>query len=85
MIAVADSGIGMAEDDIKKLFQPFHQIDSGLARRHEGTGLGLSICSRLTKLMNGAIEVQSQPDKGSTFIVRIPFEQPQTVEHQMSA
>ncbi len=85
MIAVADSGIGMAEDDIKKLFQPFHQIDSGLARRHEGTGLGLSICSRLVSLMHGTIEVQSQPDKGSTFIVRIPFNQPQAIARQASA
>jgi len=73
LLAVADSGIGMQPDEIPKLFQPFHQIDSGLTRKHEGTGLGLSICKKLIVLMGGTIEVESQWGRGSTFTVRIPI------------
>ncbi len=73
LIAVADTGIGMQPDEIPKLFQPFHQIDSGLTRKHEGTGLGLSICKKLIVLMGGTIEVESQWGHGSTFTLRIPI------------
>jgi signal transduction histidine kinase len=68
---VADTGIGM-QPKIPKLFQPFHQIDSGLTRKHEGTGLGLSICKKLIDLMGGRIDVESQWGHGSTFTLRIP-------------
>ncbi|PKL47615.1 MAG: hypothetical protein CVV42_12550 [Candidatus Riflebacteria bacterium HGW-Riflebacteria-2] len=72
LVEVSDSGIGMEESALKKIFEPFHQIDSGLARKHEGTGLGLSICSRLLAMMGGSIDVTSQPGHGSTFYVSIP-------------
>ena len=71
-IAVSDTGIGIRPDDLKGLFQPFRQIDTGLARKHEGTGLGLSICRKLIRLMGGTIEVKSQWGRGSTFTIRFP-------------
>ena len=70
---VEDTGIGIAEQDIPALFQPFSQVDSSSTRRYGGSGLGLSICSRLVQLMGGAIGVTSQPGKGTTFRFTIPL------------
>ncbi len=72
ILSVTDTGIGMRPEDLPDLFQPFHQIDTGLARKHEGTGLGLSICKKILDLMGGSIEVASQRGQGSTFTVRLP-------------
>ncbi len=70
---VIDTGIGIRKEDIKKLFVPFSQIDSGLARTHDGTGLGLSISQKLVKMLGGIIGVESKIGKGSTFIVSLPL------------
>ncbi|MFH0780504.1 MAG: ATP-binding protein [Pseudomonadota bacterium] len=67
-----DTGIGIREEDITSLFQPFHQVDTGLSRKREGTGLGLSICKKILDMMGGEIEVKSCWGEGSTFIVRLP-------------
>lgn len=72
-IEVSDTGIGIGEEDLARLFQPFHQVDSGLQRRHEGTGLGLAICRRLTGLLGGTIHAESAPGRGSVFTVEIPL------------
>ena len=72
VIAVSDTGIGIRAEDLSGLFQPFHQVDTGLARKHEGTGLGLSICRKLITLMGGAIDARSQWGQGSTFTIRFP-------------
>ena len=72
LLSVTDTGIGIQPEDIPQLFQPFHQIDSGLARQHDGTGLGLSICKKIAELMGGSITVTSQWGHGSTFTVRLP-------------
>lgn len=64
---VADTGIGIAEDKLDKLFKPFSQVDSSTTRRYGGTGLGLVICEQLTSLMGGKIEVQSRLNRGSIF------------------
>jgi len=72
-IAIADSGIGIAVDDLASLFQPFRQLDSGLTRQHEGTGLGLAICRRLANLLYGEITVSSERSKGSTFCLTLPL------------
>ena len=71
-LSVEDTGIGIQADELPGLFQPFHQIDTGLSRKHEGTGLGLSICKKLLDIMGGAIDVQSEWGRGSTFTIRLP-------------
>ncbi|HUP62517.1 MAG TPA: GAF domain-containing sensor histidine kinase [Thermoanaerobaculia bacterium] len=71
-ISVRDSGIGIAPDQVERIFEPFTQADSSLRRRHGGAGLGLAISRRLCELMGGRIEVESTPGEGSTFIVTLP-------------
>jgi PAS domain S-box-containing protein len=71
-IAVSDSGIGIAPEDVDRLFKPFQQLDSPLTKKYEGTGLGLAICKNLVELHDGRIWVESAPGKGSTFIFEIP-------------
>lgn len=72
-IRVKDTGIGIREEDMKKLFKPFRQIDTGLTRQYEGTGLGLSISKRLAEMMSGTIYAESEYGKGSTFYFTIPI------------
>jgi PAS domain S-box-containing protein len=71
-LRVTDTGIGIKEEDLNVLFQPFRQINTGLARQHEGTGLGLAICRRLAALMGGEIQVTSKWLHGSTFTAILP-------------
>ncbi len=75
-LQVVDSGIGIRPQDLPLLFQPFRQVDGGLARQHEGTGLGLAICQRLAGLMGGAIRVDSVWGAGSSFTLQLPLERP---------
>jgi CheY-like chemotaxis protein/nitrogen-specific signal transduction histidine kinase len=72
-LVVRDTGIGISADDQMRLFQPFTQIDSTLARRYEGTGLGLAMVKQLAELHGGAVALQSTPGKGSTFTVWLPW------------
>ena len=68
-----DTGIGIAQEDQRKLFCAFTQIDSGLTRAQEGTGLGLALVAKLVELHGGSVALESEPDKGSRFIVTLPL------------
>jgi PAS domain S-box-containing protein len=70
---IADTGIGMNEGQLARLFQPFTQADSSMARRYGGTGLGLAIARRFAHLMQGEIEVASAPGAGSRFCLKLPL------------
>jgi signal transduction histidine kinase len=69
---VTDTGIGIQNEDIDRIFKPFLQIDSGITRKYEGTGLGLSICKKLVQLLGGDIWVESVWQEGSTFSFSLP-------------
>jgi signal transduction histidine kinase/ActR/RegA family two-component response regulator len=70
---VADTGIGLHEESLGKLFQRFYQVDSGLSRQFSGVGLGLEISMGLARLLEGEIQVQSQVGQGSRFLVKLPL------------
>ena len=71
-ICVADTGIGLATENIGKLFQAFSQVDSSLSRKFDGTGLGLAMTKQLTELHGGSIAVASREHQGSRFVVWLP-------------
>lgn len=70
---VWDTGIGIAAVDMPRLFQPFVQLDSRLAREYSGTGLGLSLVYRMTRLHHGSVTLQSEPGQGCRFTISLPW------------
>ncbi len=72
-VRITDTGIGMSEEEMGRLFKPFQQVDGSIARRFGGTGLGLAISQRFMGLMNGRIWATSQKGEGSSFVVEMPI------------
>lgn len=95
-ISVSDTGIGIAESDLTKIFEEFRQLNNPNRQKKGGTGLGLAITRRLVTLLGGEIEIQSQLGAGSTFTVSLPIEiesqqasateiAPQELDHERTA
>ncbi|MEO7454889.1 MAG: ATP-binding protein [Gemmatimonadaceae bacterium] len=74
VFVVSDSGIGMTEDQLARLFQPFTQADASTTRKYGGTGLGLTITKHFIEMMGGSIAVESVAESGTSFTVRVPSE-----------
>jgi signal transduction histidine kinase len=83
--AVADTGIGIATEELPRLFQPFVQADPSMARRYGGTGLGLSIVHLLVSLMGGDLSVESAPGRGSQFAFTLRFPTRESAPGQVPA
>lgn len=78
---VTDTGIGISTQDLRRLFQPFVQVDSSLNRQYQGTGLGLALVQKLTDLHGGSVQVESALGKGSSFTVSLTCRQAEMVDH----
>jgi signal transduction histidine kinase len=65
--------MGIASEDLARLFQPFTQLDSSLTRQHAGTGLGLVLARRMAELHGGTVQVESTPGAGSRFTITLPW------------
>ena len=74
-ITVWDTGIGIDQENLPRLFQPFAQLDSRLSREYEGSGLGLALAKQLAEVFGGSINVASVPGEGSRFTVTLPWQE----------
>ena len=79
---VWDTGIGIKDEHLKKLFKPFVQVDSSLTKKYEGTGLGLALVNQLAEMHNGSIGVESVPEQGSRFYFIIPAQASQNFANE---
>jgi signal transduction histidine kinase len=82
VVEVDDTGIGIATDELDRVFDEFHQVDGSIAREYGGVGLGLALARRLVEMLGGTIAVRSELGRGSTFTVRLPREAPGTEQAQ---
>ncbi|MEQ8461966.1 PAS domain S-box protein [Coleofasciculus sp. E1-EBD-02] len=82
-LSVIDTGIGIAPENLDKLFKPFVQLDSSLSRRYAGTGLGLALVRRIVELQGGSIALESEVGKGSCFTVNLPWKHPSRIGERL--
>jgi CheY-like chemotaxis protein len=85
VLAVRDTGIGMTEASLEKIFIPFKQADKTISSRYGGTGLGLSIVKDLIELMGGRVTVKSEPNKGTLFAISLPLEAEETKPNESAS
>ncbi|MCF6506135.1 response regulator [Blastococcus sp. MG754426] len=79
-LTVADTGVGIVAEELPQLFQRFHRVAGAAARTREGTGIGLALVQELAALHGGAVTVTSEPGRGSTFTVALPFGEPDAAD-----
>lgn len=75
VLRIADTGIGISEENAKLIFEPFRQASEGFSRSFEGVGLGLTVAKKFVELMNGSIALKSELGKGSEFTIKFPIHQ----------
>ncbi len=73
-LAISDQGVGIPADERDHIFEPFYRVDDTLTRQTQGTGLGLYLAQAVVKAHGGTISVESKPERGSTFTIRLPRE-----------
>lgn len=78
VLELSDTGVGIPEDQLERIFDRFYQVDDSTTRKGEGSGIGLALVQELVKLMQGKITVSSKPGKGTTFRITLPFTPPST-------
>ena len=75
-IFVQDTGIGIKQQDLRRIFKQFEQLEQSLSRTHDGTGLGLSLTKKMVHLLGGEIHIESEPGVGSKFLINLPYQTP---------
>jgi CheY-like chemotaxis protein len=85
LFSISDTGIGIPDDKVKSLFQPFSQVSTGYCREYQGAGLGLSICKRLVELMGGSIAIESELGEGTTVHFCVTFSVDEPIQNQEDA
>ncbi|MDF2178143.1 ABC transporter substrate-binding protein [Aliiglaciecola sp. CAU 1673] len=82
LLVVEDTGIGMTEDAVSRVFERFEQANNSTTRKYGGTGLGLAICRSLVEMMGGEIDIKSKPNQGTTVQVKLPLSHSEITDHR---